>query len=144
MFDDRLFRKKALLHYKKADFTKWLYWLFFKGEKQRLWSKIGNYCLVCFGTKISLEIIFDDCLVRKQVLLHYKKADFTEWPYWLFKWGKPWSWSKIGNYFLVCFGTKISLEIMFDDGLVRKQALLDYEKADFRVWPYQIFFAQRG
>ena len=33
---------------------------------------------------------------------------------------------------------------MFDDGLVRKQALLDYEKGDFREWPYQIFFAQRG
>ena len=76
--------------------------------------------MVCFGTKISLEIIFDDRLVRKQALLHYKIADFTKSP-------------KIGNYFLVCFGTKISLEIMFDDGLVRKQALLDYEKADFRV-----------
>ena len=40
--------------------------------------------MVCFGTKISLEIMFDDRLVRKQALLHYKKADFTKWPYWLF------------------------------------------------------------
>ena len=37
--------------------------------------KTGNYSLVSFGTKISLEIIFDDRLVRKQPLLHYKKAD---------------------------------------------------------------------
>ena len=43
------------------------------------------------GQKISLEIIFDDRLVRKQALLHYKKADFTKWPYWLFfKGGTPW------------------------------------------------------
>ena len=40
--------------------------------------------MVCIGRKISLEIIFDDRLLRKQALLHYKKADFTEWPYWLF------------------------------------------------------------
>ena len=30
--------------------------------------------MVCFGTKISLEIIFVDRLVRKQALLPYKKA----------------------------------------------------------------------
>ena len=33
---------------------------------------------------------------------------------------------------------------MFDYYLVRKQALLDYEKADFREWPYQIFFCTKG
>ena len=110
---------------------------FFQRGTRRLWSKIGNYSLVCFGTKISLEIIFDDRLVRKQALLHYKKADFTKWPYWLFfKGGTPWLWSKIGNYFLVCFETKISLEIIFDDRLVRKQALLHYEKADFKKLTY--------
>ena len=31
MFDDRLVRKRALLDYKKADFIKWLYWIFLKG-----------------------------------------------------------------------------------------------------------------
>ena len=54
-----------------------------------MWSQIGNYSLLCFGTKISLEIMFDDGLVRKQALLHYKKADFTKWPYWLFLKGVP-------------------------------------------------------
>ena len=121
MFDDRLLRKQPLLHDTKADFTKWPYWLFFKGSTPWLWSKIGNYSLVCFKTTISLEIMFDDRLVRKQALLHYKKADFTKWPYWLFfKGGTLWLWSKIGNYCLDCLKTKISLEIMFDDRLVRK------------------------
>ena len=102
-----------------------------------MWSQIGNYSLLCFGTKISLEIMFDDRLVRKQALLHYKKADYKKWPSWLFfKGGTPSLWSQIGNYSLLCFGTKISLEIMFDDGLVRKQALLHYKKADFTKWPY--------
>ena len=32
------------------------------------------------------------------------------------------------------------IEIMCDDFLVRKQALLDYKKADFTKWPYWIFF----
>ena len=141
IFDDRLLRKQALLHYKKADFTKWPYWLFFKGGTPRLWSKIGNYSLVCFGTKIRLEIIFDDRLVTKQALVHYKKADFTKWLYWLFfKGGTPWWWSKKRNYSLVCFGTKISLEKIFDDRLLRKQALLHYKKGDFTKWLYWRFF----
>ena len=97
--------------------------------------------MVCFGTKISLEIIFDDRLVRKEALLHYKKVDFTKWPYWLFfKKGNPRLGSKIGNYSLVCFGTKISLEIIFDDRLVRKHALLHYKKADFTKRLYWLFF----
>ena len=32
-----------------------------------------------WGKKISLEIIFDDRLVRKQAFLHYKKADLRKW-----------------------------------------------------------------
>ena len=137
IFDDRLLWKKALLHYKKADYPKWSYWLFFKKGNPRLWSKIENYSLVCFGTKISLEIIFDDGLVRKQALLHYEKADFTKRLYWLFFKGVTlWWWSELGNYSFVCFGTKISLEIIFDDRLLRKQALLHYKKADFTKWPY--------
>ena len=35
---------------------------------------------------------------------------------------------------------KICLEIMCVDFLVRKQALLDYKKADFTKWPHWIFF----
>ena len=127
IFDDRLVRKHALLHYKKADFTKRLYWLFFKGGTLWWWSELGNYSFVCFGTKIRLEIIFDDHLLRKKALLDYKKADFTKWSYWLFfKGGTPRFWSKIGNYSLVCFGTEISLEIIFENRLLRKQALLHY------------------
>ena len=35
---------------------------------------------------------------------------------------------------------KICLEIMCDDLLLRKRALLDCKKADFTKWPYWIFF----
>ena len=99
--------------------------------------------MVCFGTKICLEIIFDDRLVRKQSLLNYKKADFNRWPYCLFFLkGNPTIGSKIANYSLVCFGTKISLEIIFDDCLVRKKALLPYKKADFKKWLYWLFFKE--
>ena len=116
---------------------------FSKGGTPRLWSKIGNYSLFCFGTTISLETIFDDCLVRKQALLHYKKADFTKWLYWLFfKGGTPWWWSKLGNYSLVCFGTKISLEIIFDARLVRKQATYTIKKLILQS--RHIGFFQRG
>ena len=34
MFDDHLVRKRALLDYKKADFIKWLYWIFLKRVNQ--------------------------------------------------------------------------------------------------------------
>ena len=132
IFDDCVVWKQGLLHYKKTDFTKWPYWLFFKGGIPRLWSKIGNYSLVFFVSKISLEIIFDDRLVKKQALLQYKKGDFTKWLYWLFFKGAPLRlWSKIWNYSLVCFGTKISLEIIFDDRILRKQALLHSKKSWF-------------
>ena len=143
IFDDCLLRKQTVLHYKKDDFTKWPYWLFFKGGTPRLWSKIRNYSLVCFGTKISLQIIFDDHLVRKKGLVHYKKPGFTKWPYWLFfKGGTPRLWSKIGNYTLVCFGTKISLEIKFDYRLVRKQATYTITKMILQSG--HIGFFQRG
>ena len=36
-------------------------------------SPIGNYSLLCFGTKISLEIKFDDRLVRNKPFYTIKK-----------------------------------------------------------------------
>ena len=89
IFDDRLVRKQALLHYKNADFTKWPYWLFFKRGTPWWGSKIGITPWFVLGQKINLEIIFDDRLVRKQAFLHYKKANFTKWLYWLFSKGVP-------------------------------------------------------
>ena len=60
--------------------------------------KNGKLLLGLFWTKISLEIIFDDRVVRKQALVHYEKADFTKWHYGIFfKWGTPRLLSKIGN-----------------------------------------------
>ena len=88
-----------------------------------------------FGTKISLEIIFDDRVVRKQGFLHYKKADFTKWPYWLFFKGGTHDCNQkleITPWFV--------LGQIFDDRVVRKQALLHYKKAYFTKWLYWLFF----
>ena len=51
MCDDLPVRTRAHQDYKKADFTKWPYWIFFKGVNPRFWSKIGNYSLVWFWIK---------------------------------------------------------------------------------------------
>ena len=46
--------------------------------------KNSKLLLALFWKKKSLEKMFDDRLVRKQALVHNKKADFTKWLYWLF------------------------------------------------------------
>ena len=66
MFDDHWRRKQALFDYKNLAITKSPYWDFFKGVNPRFWLKIGNYLLVCFFGKISLEIMSDDHLVKSQ------------------------------------------------------------------------------
>ena len=43
---------------------------------------------------MSLEIIFDDRLLRKEAFVHYKKADLTKWPYWLFFKGGTHDWDE--------------------------------------------------
>ena len=73
MFDDHLVRKRAFLDYKKADFIKWLYWIFLKRVNQWFWLKLGNYL-----DKMGLEIKFDDHQLRKHPFLGYKKADFIK------------------------------------------------------------------
>ena len=48
-----------------------------------------------------------------------------------FRLGKPMVLVQNWKLLLGLFSDKIGLEIIFDDHLVRKQALLDYKKADF-------------
>ena len=48
-----------------------------------------------------------------------------------FRLGKPMTLVQNWKLLLGLFLDKIGLEIIFDDHLVRKQALLDYKKADF-------------
>ena len=51
MFDDRLVKKQALLHYKKADFTKWPYWLFSKGVTHDCGEKLAITSWFVLGEK---------------------------------------------------------------------------------------------
>ena len=91
------------------------------------WSKIGHYSLVCFGSKISLEIVFDVHLVRKEALLDYKKADFIKWPYCIFFKGTMilvTTWKLLLGLFL----DKIGLQKRSDDNQFRKHLLLPYKK----------------
>ena len=48
-----------------------------------------------------------------------------------FRLGRPMVLVQNWKLLLGLFSDKIGLEIIFDDHLVRKQALLDYKKADF-------------
>ena len=48
-----------------------------------------------------------------------------------FRLGKPMVLVQNWKLLLGLFSDKIGLEIIFDDHLVRKEALLDYKKADF-------------
>ena len=61
--------------------------------------------------------MFDNYLVRKQVMLDYKIL------------------KKMKSLYLYVFG-QMGLEILFDDHRGRKQALLDYKKLDITKLPY--------
>ena len=67
--------------------------------------------------------MFDDYLVRKEVVLDYKNIDFKQWPYCFFSKGSTHD-----------FG-QMDLEILFDDHWRRKQALLDYKILDITKLP---------
>ena len=70
---------------------------------------VKNYKLPLrwFWGKIGLEVVFDDYLVKKQVVLDYKNIDFKQWPFWdLFKGVNPWFWS-IKNWILQSCHTEI-------------------------------------
>ena len=68
MFVDHRGEKQALLDYSNLEFTKWPHWDFYKGINPWFWSKIGNFLYVCFREKIRYEIIFDDYLVKEQII----------------------------------------------------------------------------
>ena len=83
--------------------------------------------------EICLEIMFDDHLVKTQVLLDYKKK-----PIWssghigIFPKGGPYEFSpKLKKLLSGLLLDEIRLEIMFDDHLVKNRALLDYKRSLF-------------
>ena len=80
MFDDHLDREQALLDFKSIDFTQLPRWFFLKPSTIIL-VKNYNPPLCLFQDKMGLEIVFDDCLGRKQAVLDYKIMYITQLPY---------------------------------------------------------------
>ena len=90
---------------------------------------------------MGLEIKFDNHQVRKHPLLGKKKLILSSGHIVYFSKGlTPDFGQKLEITPWIAFGKKKCLEIMCVDFLVRKQALLDYKKADFTKWPYWMFF----
>ena len=59
--------------------------------------------------------MFDNYLVRKQVVLDYKNIDFKQWPYRIFSQGSTHDFGqKMEILPLYLFG-QMGLEILFDD-----------------------------
>ena len=84
--------------------------------------------------------MFDDYLVRKQVILDYKNIDFKQWPYRLFPNGSTHDFGrKMEISSLYVFG-RMDLEIFFDDHWGRKHALLDYKMLDITKLPCWDFY----
>ena len=79
--------------------------------------------------------MFDDYLVRKQVVLEYTNIDFKQWLYWIFSKGSTHDFGqKMEILSLYVFG-EMDLEILFDDHCGRKQALLYYKIFDITKLP---------
>ena len=84
--------------------------------------------------------MFDDYLVRKEVVLDYKNIDFKQWPYCFFSKGSTHDFGqKMEISSLYVFG-QMGLEILFDDHWGRKQALLDYKNLDITKLSYWDFY----
>ena len=102
--------------------------------------KIANFLFVCFREKIGLDVVFDDYLVRKEVVLDYKNIDFKQWPYCFFSKGSTHDFGrKMEISSLYVFG-QMDLEILFDNHWGRKQALLDYKILDITKLPCWDFY----
>ena len=113
MFADHPVRKKAFLDEKNIGFTQCTHWDCFRGVNPWFCSKIGNILSQFDFEQVSLEIMFDDYPIRKQAFVDYTNIDSKQWPYWdFFKGVNPWFWSKIRNFIVACFWTKIALEII--------------------------------
>ena len=87
---------------------------------------------------MTVEIMCDDDPRRKLALLNYKNINFTKSPNCIFSIRLTHEFCQIlqvsslsRNFLLVFFLDNRGLEIMFDDHLVREQALLDFKNIDF-------------
>ena len=88
---------------------------------------------------MSLEIMFDVHPVRKQAFLDEKTSILHSGHTGIFKGANHWFWSKIGKISSQFDFGQMSLEIMFEDHPIRKQAFLVYTNIDFIQWTHWDF-----
>ena len=96
---------------------------------------------------MTVEIMSDDHPSRKLALLNYKNINFTKSPNCIFSirlthdFRQKLQVSSLFRHFPAClFLDNRGLEIMFDDHLVREQALLDFKNIDFNIVAKVVFF----
>ena len=87
---------------------------------------------------MGVEVVFDNHPVRKQTFLDYKNIDFKQWPYWVFSKGLTHDFGQNLEISSLFVFAQNGFEIMFDDHLVRKEALPDYKNIDFIEFLYWI------
>ena len=85
-----------------------------------------------FFNELSVEEVLSYGLERKEAFEDDENVNFLNSKKWVFAKGvTPWFWSKNSQFFLVCFFSKIGLEIMLNYGLERKEAFEDNENVNF-------------
>ena len=84
--------------------------------------------------------MFDNYLVRKQVVRDYKNIDFKQWPYCFFLKGSTHDFSRNMEISSLDVFGQMDLEILFDDRWGRKHALLDYKILDITKLPCWDFY----
>ena len=107
MFSYGLERKQTFEDDKNVNFFKFKKWVFSKGVPPMVSVKKSTIFSSVFFSKIGLEIMFSYSLERKEAFEDEKNLNFFKSKKWVFSKGvHPWFWSKLPQFFLVCFSGK--------------------------------------
>ena len=91
------------------------------------WVKKCIFFLFWFSLKITLEIMFNNVLDRKETFFGHKNFNLSKSQKSHFSNGvNPWFWSK-NVFFLFLFSVKIRLQIMLNDVLDRKETFFGHK-----------------
>ena len=122
MLNNVLERKETFFGHKKFNLLKSQKSHFSNGVNPCFWSKNAVFFLELFSVKITLEIMFNNVLERKETFLGHKKFSLSKSQKSHFSKGvNPCFWSKNEVFFLELFSVKIRLEIMFNNVPERKE-----------------------
>ena len=94
-----------------------------------------NFFLYLFSLKIRLEIMFNNVLDRKETFSGHKKFSLSKTPKSHFSTPLV----RKCNFFLYVFSVKISLEIMFNNVLDRKETFFGHKKFSLSKTPKSHF-----